>query len=176
MGTDLTGLAGFIELAVQLKAERAVDLATPEEDLRHTLRETFNFGSGAGQVDQIWHDRRTLAGSANETLDFAGGSLKNPFGATITFAKIKAILIHNRSDEQGTPTAGQLDIGNAANPWWGYLGVGSHKLHLEPGCWFVWVFPGDGDEVVGGASDELKIEEMFGVQAEYDIVVVGTST
>jgi hypothetical protein len=41
-------------------------------------------GTGAGQADLVFSDTRTLAASANESLDLAG-SLVGAFGATLTF-------------------------------------------------------------------------------------------
>lgn len=175
MASDLTGLAGFIELVIHLTAQRALDLATPEDELRHAIKETVAFGSGADQADQIWHDRATIAASQPLVLDLQG-ELTNAFGQTVNFATVKAVFIHNRSDQQGAPTAAELLVGGGANEWQGFFGAAGDLIRLKAGAWFIWASPASGYAVGAEASDDLKILETAALQAEVDIVIVGTAT
>lgn len=81
--------------------------------LAHAANFSFLFGTGAGQVDEFVAQTRTLAGGASENLDLAGG-LTNPFGETVTFARLKAIVI----ELLDTTTASSITVGGTvANQW-----------------------------------------------------------
>lgn len=175
MASDLTGLAGFLELIVHLTAQRALDLGTPEEELRFAIREKISFGSGADQADQLWHDRATIAADGTLNLDLLG-ELTNSFGQTVNFATVKAVLIHNRSDQQAAPTAAELKIGGGTNEWQGFFGAAGDFVRLKAGAWFIWASPASGYAVGAEASDDLKILETATLQAEVDIILIGTST
>src|SRR5688500_2046313 len=49
-------------------------------------------GFGANQADRIFSETRTIAASGTNEMDLAG-TLTDIFGAVITFARIKAIVI-----------------------------------------------------------------------------------
>ena len=178
MATDLSDLTATWKLIVEATAKKATDLTVPSETLNLTKTLKFIFGTGAGQVDQVFHDRRTLAGGASEELDLAG-ALTNAFGATVTFAKIKGIAIINRSNETldgHSPTDADLDIGGAAaNAFQGPFVDSSDKLNLAAGAPLLIAKPdADGWTVTAGTGDLLKIENKDGSEeAVYDIVLVG---
>src|SRR5678816_4931436 len=93
----LTGAAGALSSA-------------PASTVNHTINKTAQNGVAAGLADKIWAAERSLAGSATEDLDLAGGGLADPLGVTITaFVKVKAILIEadagNTNDVLVKPTA-----------------------------------------------------------------------
>jgi hypothetical protein len=56
------------------------------------ISSTLADGTGSGQADKIFSDQRILAASATEDLDLAG-SLVDALGATITFVKLKMVVI-----------------------------------------------------------------------------------
>lgn len=130
---------------------------------------SLDSGTGAGQADKVWSDRRNLAGGANETLDFAG-SLVQLFGGTITFAKIKALVFYNR-------TAGQLLTVKpaAANGWVSsFVTDVSDVLRVPAQGFVVWYDPA-GTAVGAGATDSITVTNSAGSAVDYDIFVVGTS-
>jgi hypothetical protein len=177
MATDLTGLEAKIKASIVATAQKAVDpdcVAEAPLDKTDTLSPTF--GSGDNAADQMWHDRRTLAGAATEDLDLAGVE-PNAFGTTVTFAKIKAIFIHNTSDDQDTPTDASMTIGNAAaTQFVGPFGAAAHTLTLEAGDWVIITCLKAGWACTGGALDLLKILNNDATdQLQYDIVLLGVS-
>lgn len=132
---------------------------------------TLTSGTGANQADLVFADSRTLAASANETLDLYG-SLKDPFGSTLNFARIKAILIEARA-----ANTNNVVIGNAvANPFLGPLGGTTPTVTLPPGGVLLLVAPASGWTVADATNDSLKIANSGGTTGvTYDIVVIGAS-
>lgn len=140
-----------------------------------TLSRSMPLGNGttAGKADRVFSDRRTLAASGTEDLDLAG-TLLDAFGAAITFARIKGLII--------AAAAGNVNnviIGSAASaPWITLLGA-THTLTLRPGA-FVAVGTGVADAigyaVTATTADLLKIANSgAGTGVTYDIHIIGAS-
>ena len=58
---------------VNWTATKTLDLSSVVDSDNKQIRESLDFGTGAGKANQVWHDTRTLAASASEDLDLAGG-------------------------------------------------------------------------------------------------------
>lgn len=169
----MASLAGTIRTIIDLKHVGTSDLSTLTDTALHEVKLALTAGTSADQIDTLWHDRRTLAGGANETLDLIG-SLTNAFGAAASFAKVKAILIYNRTETTGV----FLLVGGAASNAWagGMLVDASDKIKIGPGGLNLWASPVDGYAAAAGSTDNLKIENGHGsTAAEYDIFIIGTS-
>jgi hypothetical protein len=130
----------------------------------------WSSGVGANQVDRLFSDRRTLADGANEDLDLAGvlsGALAGP---ALTFAKIKAILIVNRSQVRN------ITVSQPANgvP---LLGGEGNAIVIPPGGFFMMGAPGTNGlaAVTAGTEDLLNVANAAGGASDYEIVVLGTS-
>lgn len=172
---SLSSLTALVKAQVRATAKKALDESTPSDELNYDDKLTFKHDEDAGlKGDEIWHDKRTLAASGSDTLDLAG-SLTNAFGETITFAKVRAILIHNTSDDQDTPTDAQIQVGGATNEFQGPFGAAGDLLNVEAGGFFMVTNPTSaGWAVTAGTADELQIANQDGTdQAEYVIVIVG---
>src|SRR5262245_4803254 len=90
---------------------------------------SFANGVGAGQADKIYHGSRTLAPSTSEDIDLAGTFLTDPLGATLTFAKIKAIVI-----AAAAGNANNVIVGGAASAQFvGPFGASTHTIAVKPG-------------------------------------------
>lgn len=160
-----------IQLGLFADLVSALDLANARVPLAVNYQQSFSSGSGAGQVDLIWHDRRTLAPSATENLDFAG-VLTDPFGAALTFARIKALLI--------VAAAGNTHNVNVTRP--AVNGVplflaASDGMPVHAGGPLFWADPGAAGVVVTAATgDLLTVTNAGAVSAvTYDIAVLGGS-
>jgi hypothetical protein len=81
-----------IVLSIDSVALKQQTLADADDSLVYKLSRLFSNGTSTGQASRHYHGRRTLAASANEDLDLAGG-LTDFSGATITATKLKALLI-----------------------------------------------------------------------------------
>lgn len=147
------------------------DLGTPAVKI-DTGRKTFDFvnGTTAGKADRAFGDLRQLAASASENLDLAGG-LTDAFGATLTFAKIVAIVV--KASEANT---GDIIVGGAAsNGFVGPFGAAAHTVAVKPGGALALVAPQGGWTVTAGTGDILKVANAVAAAAEYEIVLLGTS-
>ena len=183
MATDLTGLIATLSIGLTAKAQKAVDLSTPQSELGMTKALATLFGTGLGKSNQIAFDRRVLAGAASESLDFAAGTFVNPFGATVTFANVKAIVIFNRSDEtlthadgSHTATDADMSIGNtAANEFVGPFHTAADGVKLEAGGMFVITNPlAAGWTVTADSGDLIDIKNEDATdELCYDIAVIG---
>lgn len=149
----------------------SADLGTPVYEFGlPKIAQEFTNGTGSGQVDRDWDDKRTLAASATEDLDLAG-VLVNALGATMTFAKIKAIVI--KASALNTNT---VVVGAGTNPFLGPLGGTTPTIAIPPGGTVVLTAPVAGWTVTPATGDILKVANGgAGTSVEYSIVLLGTS-
>lgn len=139
---------------------------------RITLKSALTEGTGSGQANQLWVDRRYVSSvSANDDIDLSG-ALVNTFGDAAQFSKVKGIIIVNRATASGD----RLVVGGGSNPvtdW--FNGVSASRLVVGPGpAPFIL-----GDFVAGftisaGTADTLRI--AYGGSSgyiTYDIGIVG---
>lgn len=169
-------------LAVDVRAslgwlfQESLDLATISDNARLEYARSLADGTAADQADRLWHDQRTLAGSASENLDL--NNLTNTlFGSTLTvnFAKVKALLIVNLAT-----TAGEdLLVGGAgagANAWSAPFDNDPDAKIAVPADSIVFlVNKKNGWTVTNGSADILKIANASAASVSYKIAIVGTS-
>lgn len=98
-------LTGSIDVRVQLTQKNALDLTVPVDSLSLSGTRSLTSGTGADQVDLMWHDQRTLTNGATEALALHDASLSGAFG-TITLDKLKGICIQNLSTENSIKIGG----------------------------------------------------------------------
>src|SRR5437899_185982 len=98
-----------------------LDLSTTENNLGFTRQINLASGVGAGQADKIWHDNRTLTASSTEDLDLAG-VLVDAFGATLTFARIKGLIVY-----ASPANTNNVVVGNSASGIVGWFGANTHS-------------------------------------------------
>lgn len=127
-------------------------------------------GIGYDQADLAFFDTRTLGGSS-ETLDLVGG-FTDAFGTTVSPAKIKAVVIANRSQSL------VLGVKSAASNGWTGMSAGStDAMSIRPASsqsygYFLWWSP-QGTTITAGTGDSITITGTSG--QVYDILVIGTS-
>ena len=185
MATDLTALSLSFAASVSGSAGKAIDLATINAPANLSKTMELLFGTGAGKANQLWHDRRVLAGAADEgvAIDFAG-ALTNAFGSTVAFANIKAILIFNRSDEvitdfQSVATDASISVGDtAANEFLGPFHAAGDGIIVPAGGIFLITNPTAAGWAVTAATGDIMLisNEDATDQACYDILIAGEST
>ncbi|MEU6168089.1 hypothetical protein [Streptomyces tanashiensis] len=162
-------------LAVSAYAEltQALDLGVGRAPQALSRSMSLGSGTAAGQADRVWSDRRTLAASATEDLDLAG-VLLDAFGAAVSFARVKGIIIATAAGNTNNVIVGAA----AANPWATLLSA-TGTVTLRPGA-FLAVGTGAADAtgyaVTAGTADLLKIANSgAGTPVTYDIHVIGAS-
>ncbi len=128
-------------------------------------------GTGSGLADKAFADTRTLALSANEDLDLAG-SLVDPFGATLTFVKVKGIYI-----KAALANTNSVILKPAAsNGFTGPFGGTTPSLTIPPNGYLVLTAPLAGWAVTAGTGDKINLANSgAGTSVTYDIVIIGTS-
>ena len=166
-------------LTAQIKAslhwlfQESLDLATVEDDAKLEYDEALADGTADDQADKVWHDSRTLAAATNDDLDLT--ALTNSiFGSTVTisFAKIKAILIINLATTAGD----DLTIGGAAaQEWTAWVGAAGDKARVPADSCLLISNKKTGWTVTDGASDTLRITNIGANPVSYKIAVLGTS-
>lgn len=151
---------------------KALDLVTGEAPLRTRVSTALASGTGANQADKIFSDQRTLTASSTEDLDLAG-SLTDAFGDTITFARIKAILVIADAGNANNVLVG----GAAANQFINWVGDASDKVVVRPGGVFCLIAPdATAYAVTAGTGDLLRIGNSgAGTSVTYKIVIIGAS-
>jgi hypothetical protein len=158
----------------QLESELTspLDLTTPSSLLKLARQIAFGEGAGAGQANMIWSDRRTIAASATDSIDLAG-SLTGPFGTSLTFARIKMLLV--------LAAAGNTNNVNVTRPASNgaplFLATGD-GIPVKPGGMFWWYDPSAaGVAVTAGTGDLVDlVNSAAGTPVTYDIVIVGASS
>lgn len=154
----------------------ALDLTTVSAPVERRAAVRLTSGTGAGQADKMWSDTRSLATGASEDLDLAG-VLTDPFGATITFARVKGLYI-KAADANTTNLTVGANVTSAWGTLFGPTGASGGTVTLRPGGLFVAVC-GAADAtawaVTATSGDLLHVVNAAGATASYDIVIVGAS-
>ncbi len=149
-----------------------LDLSTPTSALNFARQMGFTTGAGAKQADLIWGDRRTINASSTDSLDLAG-SLTGPFGNSLTFARIKLLIV-----AAATGNTNNVNVTRPSSngvPWALAAGDG---FPVVPGGLFLWYAPSAaGVAVTAGTGDLIDlVNSGAGSTVEYEIVIVGAAT
>ena len=163
-------------LAVSAFAElsAALDLGTGKAPQSLSRQMKLGSGTGAGNADRVWSDRRTLAASASEDLDLAG-VLLDAFGAAITFARIKGLVIAAAAGNTNNVIVG----GASSNGFISWVGGATHTVTVRPGGALA-LMTGAADAtayaVAAGTADLLHIaNSSSGTSVTYDVHIIGCS-
>jgi hypothetical protein len=159
---------------VELVADAAspLDLTSASSRLSFVRQINMATGTAANQADKIWSDERTLTASSTEDLDLAG-VLVDPFGATLTFARIKFLIVYALP-----ANTNNVVLGNAAsNGWVGPFGAATHTISIRPGGLIAMVAPdATAWPVTAGTGDLLHVANSgAGTGVTYDIALIGSS-
>lgn len=129
-------------------------------------------GTGANQADQMFSDQRTLAASATEDLDLAG-VLTDSFGAAITFARIKVIMIMAAAGNTNNVLVG----GAASAQFVNWVADATDKVVVRPGgVLLLAATDATAYAVTATTGDLLRIgNSAAGTSVTYDIVLIGAS-
>ncbi len=166
-----TTLKTVVTAEIAATFKNLLDLSTPVDSLTKTAKIALSNGTGSAQADLIFHDQRTLAASGTEDLDLAG-VLTSPYGATLTFAELRGIMIKAADTNTNTINVTRP----AANGLLLFLAA-SDGIPIPPGGVFLWSCGADGKvPVTAGTGDLLTITNAAaGTSVTYDVVIVGVS-
>lgn len=167
-------LSATIKAYIQASQSASGDLGSGKFDVNPSFVQALVDGAGAGAVDRMFSDTRTLLASANENLDPAtGGGLTDCFGAALAMARIKVLLIkasvNNTNDViLSRPAANGVPIFNAA----------SDALNIKPGGCILLVAPdATGYPVTAATADLINLaNSAAGTSVTYDVLILGAAT
>jgi len=94
---------GTTSLTVNARYATALDRTTPVESVSLAQDQTYTSGNGSNQANAFIVDTRSLAGIP-ETIDLTA-DLKDAFGTTLLFTKIREISIISKSSTAGEELA-----------------------------------------------------------------------
>lgn len=149
----------------------ALDLTTVQSPLSFKRQFTLTDGTGLNQANRLWSDERTISASATDSLDLAG-VLTDPFGATLTFARIKGLLIAANSANTNNVNVTRP----ASNGVPLFLAAGD-GISVPPGGLFTWFAPTAAGVVVTAATGDLidMVNSGAGTSVTYQVVVIGAN-
>lgn len=161
----------LITAAINAVTTNALDLSSGVDPLNELVKIQLLSGTGAGQADRVFHDQRTINASSNEDLDLAG-SLTDPFGATLTFVELRAILIY-----AATGNTNNVRVTRPASNGVPLFLAAGDGIDVPPGGLFQWACPADGKvTVTAGTGDLINVaNSSSGTTVTYDVVIIGTS-
>lgn len=140
-------------------------------------------GTGSDQANKIYADTNTILAGARNTIDLAG-SVSDVYGDTITFTKIKGIILKNTSTTAAVLALGGGSDGagtNAFDTWirsaaGGGAGDGSEQVLVRAGGFVMFYTPDStAYAVTAGTGDILGIVETATLAGSYEIAILGVA-
>ena len=166
-----TTLNGTVELRLNFTYNPGTDLSTTQDnlDVVYPLTTVIAQGTGDHQCNVLWHDQRIVVAGTPDDIDVRTLTF---VGATQDFAKIKGLMVYNRS----TTAAEILQVGaDAVAPISTIFGATPDYLNVHPsGLLFLWS-PLVGYAVTATTADILQIISASGT-ITYDIALLGTNS
>jgi len=132
---------------------------------------TVTSGTGSQQVNQEYLATRSVLTTANDDIDLSG-SLTDDDGETITFTKIKKIIVAI-TDADGTKKlyVGPKGVSNPfIGPWAGGQGATVYEEVFE---FQLWINSFAGWTVTAGTGDILRIHNPTGSTITYTLYLEG---
>jgi len=162
-------LSANVKIACNATLTGDSDLGGRDYSLGYKKTLTFTHGTGLNQANQIWTDTRQIAASGSDDIDLAG-VLTSPLGTTLTFTKIKSIIVYAYDTN-----VNNVVIGGDANGLVNWVGNVNDVVNLRPGGFICLAAPdATGYAVVASTGDILQIANSgSGTAVDYDIIVIG---
>jgi len=153
------------------------EFGAPTLPIRHTFDDSLADGDGADQANQVYQDSASVIADAETSYDLAG-TLVDEFGGTITFTKIKGIVLLNKSTTASVLQIGGgtgLDGTNAFDTWITSTAAdGSEGVLVRAGGLFVlWAPDATAYAVAAGTGDILVIKEKSTLAAVFELSIIG---
>lgn len=164
-------LASELSVRATCTLTNPLDLQTAAAPIDYLARLRLVSGTGLGAADMLWSDQRTLAASATEDLDLAG-SLTGLLGGTVTFARIKGLIVAASSANTNA-----VNVTRPASNGVPLFLAASDGIPVKPGGVFAWFDQSAlGIAVTAATGDLITLTNGgSGTSVTYDIVIVGAS-
>lgn len=155
--------------SIASKIRRVSSLGDLSAELSGVPDQILSTGVSTHQFNLAYWNELQLAASGNVTLDLYG-SLKDPLGGTLNFAKLVAIYIRAHNDNASTIVVGASGAGGFVGPF----GAATHSIKLSNNeCFFV-TNVNAGWPVADNTGDKLKIaNNASSTKAKASVVLLG---
>lgn len=166
----MTTLNAKLSLSLSATLVNSLDLGDVTQNVANSSNFALTDGTGANQAKSLFSDTRTLAASGTENLDLAG-VLVDAFGATISFTKIKALIIKASAANTNDVVVG----GHATAACFSFFNAATDKIRVKPGGMIALVAPdANGYAVTAATADLLMItNSAAGTGVTYDVIIIG---
>jgi len=138
-----------------------VELSSNTASLTETITRSLTTGTGSGQIDCIMTDDNTLGASGSQDYDLDGASIVNMFNESVTFDKVKGIMVYNDGSTNTLTVAGD------------YLGLSTDTVTVPAGGVFWLDLGAAGIDVTATTADVVTIASTSGT--DYRIVIYGVA-
>lgn len=161
-----TGLKGSTHAVLNLSYIDDLDLSNVLDRLEVSGGTSWSYGTGANQMNLLWHDQRSTD-DTGETIDvYAGGAEVDAFGNPLTMEAIKLCYIKN------THATLTLEIfGNTSLDLLLISGT-TDAIEIPPGGVFFWTCPTEAG-IDTTTNIKLFIASKTAATITYDIVLGG---
>lgn len=134
--------------------------------------QSLSYGTTSGKADIICCAEISLSATTAATYDlYTGTDIKDLFGGTAAFRKVKAVVVEIRS---GGDASGVAIGGAASNAWAGFFADATDKALIFPsGPPYVAGSPAG--VAVGSSTKSLKVENLGAVAVVLRVYLAGTS-
>jgi len=148
------------------------ELSTGKDALSYKKTFAWTDGAGASKSEALWHDQRTIAASGNEDIDLAGW-LTDMFGTTLTFTKLKAIVVYASTDNTNN-----VEVTRKGTNGVPFMLAAGDGMAIKPGGLFALIDPSSGGyTVTAGSGDLINIANSAGsTSVTYDIILIGETS
>lgn len=168
----MPSLSSTMSLSLSVVHENTVvaNVGTTKLSAGKTISDSLANGTGLDQADQFYMVSGTVAAGTPVDIDLAG-SLSNAFGSTVTFARLKGIVIQNK-----TTTAGAiLQVGAGSNPITSPWLASGDGVNVGPdGVFMLWNPSAAGYAVTATSADILRLTSASGT-ISYELYLIGAS-
>jgi hypothetical protein len=160
-----------LKLSLTAALTGSTDLQSRSAPLEYAFNKALTSGTGANQADRLFTDQRTIAASGNDDLDLVG-SLTDAFGATVTFAKVKGLIVRAADSN-----VNNVVVGGASSTFSTWVTGTNPAVLVRPGgVLALMAADATAYAVTATSADVLRISNSSsGSDVVYDIVVIGTS-
>jgi hypothetical protein len=125
-------------------------------------------GTGANQMDQLWHGAVTMTASGTNTLDLTGG-VTNSFGTVLTMAEVRLMVFTTAISNEDT-----VSIGGGPTAFYSFMNSTNDLLTIRPEGAIMFVAPDATGYAIGGGL--LKFVNNSGVSNATVNVYIGASS
>lgn len=160
-----------LKLTLTAAQTSSLDLVSRSAPLSIAKSIALTNGTGANQSDLVWSDQRTVTASSTDSIDLAG-SLTDAFGAALTFARIKVLVV-----TAATANTNNVVVTRPAANGVPLFSAAGDAVPVRPGGVFVWACSdATGVAVTAGTGDLLDfVNSGAGSSVVYDVAVIGAS-